>query len=127
MKIVLLCAGTMFALLAACKVAFVLGVPHAALILATLAMLPVAVSFYRLRLRYRLWYGCFELAVALGFFYFLLVNFFASGRPFEFELVTGRSLALFAAIYFMIRALENIRAGLKPEWVLTKRWDAIFV
>ena len=113
MKIIWLCVGAMFVLLAACKVAFVLGMPHAALIIGTLAMLPIAVTFYRMRLRNRLWYGGFELAVALGFFYFLVANFYENEKPFALDLVTGRMLTTFAAIYFMVRALENIGVGLQ--------------
>jgi hypothetical protein len=40
------------------------------------------------------------------------------------ELVTGRMLTLFAAIYFMVRALDNIGQGLGPTY--TERWKRFF-
>jgi phosphate/sulfate permease len=125
MKIIWLCVGAMFVLLAACKVAFVLGMSHVALTIGTLATLPVAVTFYRMRLQSRLWYGCFELAVSLGFFYFLVANFYENEKPFGLDLITGRILTIFAAIYFMVRALENIGVGLQGS-KYEKRWLAVF-
>jgi hypothetical protein len=55
MKIALLCALIMFVFIAAGEVLVSLGVPQLGLIMWTLAMVPIVVSFNRLRQRNRLW------------------------------------------------------------------------
>jgi hypothetical protein len=58
-----------------------IGWRHIALIIWSLAMLPIAFSFYRMCQRNRIWYGAFELTIALGFFYFLLVGMIDAAKP----------------------------------------------
>jgi hypothetical protein len=98
------------------------GWRHAALAAWTLSMLPIALSLYRMRHRSRLWYGSLELLIALTAFYFVLLGIIEVAKPMTMELVVGRVLIFFVAIYFMVRALDNIREGLGSR--LAGRWDS---
>jgi hypothetical protein len=101
------------------------GMPHFALFIWTLAILPFAASFYRLRRRNRIIYGASELLIAVGFFYFLLMGMAFDAKPVTFELITDRMLKFLIAIYFMVRALDNIGEGLK-ESPSHAKWEAFF-
>lgn len=97
------------------------GWRHAALAAWALSLLPIAFSLYRMRHRSRLWYGGLELLIALTAFYFILLGIIEAAKPMTMELVVGRMLIFFVAIYFMVRALDNIREGLGSS--LAGRWD----
>ena len=99
---------------------------HTALAIWTLAVLPLAAALYRLRRRNRVWYGGFELTIAVGFFYFLLVGIDSGWpKPMSLELILNRMLTFFAAIYFMVRALDNIGEGLAASKFKQRR-DTLF-
>jgi uncharacterized protein with PQ loop repeat len=120
----LVCFGALLLLAAMGELAQLAGSRPIALAIWTLAVLPVTISLYRMRRRERIWYGCLEMAVAFGFFYFLLVGF-DSEVPISAQLITNRTLIMFAAIYFMVRALDNIGEGL-PASKFKQHWEAIF-
>jgi|SRR5579862_5191113 len=103
---------------------YLAGWRHAALTAWALSMLPIAFSLYRMRHRSRLWYGALELLISLTAFYFVLLGIIEVAKPMTMELVVGRMLIFFVAIYFMVRALDNIRQGLGSP--LAGRWDSFF-
>ena len=125
MKIVLAGAIAMFALLGIGEWMVAAGAERVGLASWTAAMLCIAIIFYRMRQRNRLWYGGFELTVSLVAFYFGLTTFYESEAPATVQLILGRMLLMFAAIYVMVRALDNIGSGLeKTRWA--SRWNRIF-
>lgn len=63
-----------------------------------------------------------ELLIALTAFYFVLLGIIDVTKPMTMELVVGRTLIFFVAIYFMVRALDNFREGLNSP--LAARWDS---
>jgi hypothetical protein len=63
--------------------------------------------------------------VSLGFFYFVLINSYQDQKPETADLVVTRMLTVFAAIYFMIWAIENVGVGLQGS-KFEKRWDDLF-
>jgi hypothetical protein len=71
-----------------------------------------------MRHRSRLWYGGLELLIALAAFYFVLLGMVEVAKPMTIELVVGRMLIFFVAIYFMVRALEitSVRARVARHW-----------
>jgi hypothetical protein len=93
-----------------------------------IAMLPLAVSFYRMRRRHRVYYGVFELVAACALFYVTMQSIIHRGAaaPMSFETIATRSITFLALVYFMVRALDNIGEGLKryPTWEAW--WDKIF-
>lgn len=111
MKLQLSCGASMLALLAIGQLFKSAGDEHVAYALWTLAMIPIAFLFYRMRQRSKLIYGGFELVVAIGFFYFLVASFAESEKLMSDGLILSRMLTFFAAIYFMVRAIENIGTG----------------
>jgi hypothetical protein len=125
MKFVLTSAGLMFLLLIAGWAGLMFDYPRIGLAICTAAVLPVAANLYRLRCKDKFTYGIFELVVAVGFFYFLSVGFYEKpAEPMTVQLITGRVLTFFAAIYFMVRALDNIGQGLDPA--RAARWKQFF-
>lgn len=119
MRVVLVCALAMFALLALGAWLLVVGEDRTAFLSLTLAVLPIAIMFYRMRGRHRLVYGAFEFLISLGGFYFLLWKL-DSMDPF-----LARMLAMFVAIYFMVEALEDIGSGLTGTR-LEGSWKRLF-
>jgi hypothetical protein len=125
MKFIVTWILVMIALLAAAAIALYFGFTDTMFYLATLAILPIAGGFYRLRCKTKLAYGVFELIVAVGFFYFLALSIYRGPyEPLTFELLVSRTLTFFAAIYFMVRALDNIGQGLSGT--LGARWKHFF-
>jgi hypothetical protein len=89
-----------------------------------LSAVPLAVSFYRMRRKHRLWYGLLELAIACGLFYATMLGIIqTSSIPVQ---NVSRILTFMALLYFMVRALDNIGEGLKPGSTLAHRWERIF-
>jgi hypothetical protein len=115
----------MFVLLAVGAVADGLNAPTVALLIWTMALCIISGLLYRAREQSRVVYGALEFVVALiGFFYLLRSlhdNFHGAG---EAPIITRMGLML-AAIYVMVRALDNIGVGLKGT-KLEGRWKAIF-
>lgn len=98
-----------------------------ALLLWTLATVPVAIALYRTRGLNRLIYGLFEMLVALGVLYVWMLTVIKSpGAPLSLELIAPRILAIFVVIYFMVRALDNIGEGLKRGSRLYALWQKFF-
>jgi hypothetical protein len=91
----------------------------------TLAVFPFAVAFYRMRDVNRLIYGAFELLIALASLYVGIWRFASTPSPMSFDHVATVWLFLWVAIYFMVRALENIGVGLRGS-KYKMRWDAVF-
>lgn len=93
-----------------------------------LGMLPIAVSFYRLRRRQRLAYGLFELVASCAIFYATMLAIIHRGgaAPMSLETIATRSITFIALVYFMVRALDNIGEGLKPYPMWEARWDKVF-
>ena len=117
--------GAFIVVLGTGELADLAGLRHLALLVWTLAILPFAVSFYRLRRRNRLVYGVLELIIAIGFFYFLLVGMAFADKPMTLELLFSRMLTMFAGIYFMVRGLDSIGEGLKKSpW--QAKWERFF-
>src|SRR4051794_2511270 len=112
MKFVAISAAVMLGLLALATIALHFGYTDTMFFLATAAVLPIAANLYRLRCKNKLAYGVFELVVAIGFFYFLALGMYnAPYQPLTLEMLVSRMLTFFAAIYFMVRALDNIGQG----------------
>jgi hypothetical protein len=94
----------------------------------TLSMLPMGVLLYWLRCVHRLAYGMFEMIVSLGVLYFVLSSmvFTRPSTEMSLHLLTNRALTLFAVVYFMVRALDNIGEGLRPGTPMHARWSVLF-
>ena len=90
------------------------------------AAVPFAIAFYRLRGRNRLVYGAFELVIGFAALYVGLLNIMRSGQLISFERVATTMLVIFVALYFMVRALDNIGGGLKPGSKAEARWLVLF-
>jgi hypothetical protein len=90
----------------------------------SLAALPLATLFYSVRRKNRAIYGLVEMVAAVALLYFLFLHF----GPSELtpELITGRTVAIMAVVYVMVRALDNIGEGLLPGSSLEKRWTRLF-
>lgn len=115
----------MLALLAFASIALYFGHTDTTFFVATGAVLPIAASLYRLRCKNKVAYGSFELVVAIGFFYFLTLGIYKEAyQPLTLELLLSRMLTFFAAIYFMVRALDNIGQGLTGA--SSDRWKQLF-
>ncbi len=56
-------------------------------------------------------------------FYVGIISFYESNSPATFQLILTRMLLMFAAIYVMVRALDNI--GLEGS-SLEGRWNGMF-
>jgi hypothetical protein len=80
--------------------------------------------FYRMRSKTKLLYGILELLAAVGFFYFLLLGMQEKSVEKTIELIANRMLTIFAAVYFMVRAFDNIGQGLSGQNAI--RWKRIF-
>jgi hypothetical protein len=126
MKVPLICAFVMLAFIVLGQAAMYEKAPHLAIASWSLALLATGVSLYRLRLRNRLWYGSFELLVALAASYFVSLNLYQNAALLTEELILGRMLILFGAVYVMVGALNNIGEALPPAWRLTKIWKRLF-
>jgi hypothetical protein len=125
MKFIIISTALMSALLALASTALYFGYTDTTFVLATAAILPVAANLFRLRCRSKVAYGSFELLVAIGFFYFLALGMYKEAyQPLSVELLVSRMLTFFAAIYFMVRALDNIGQGLTGA--RSARWKRLF-
>jgi hypothetical protein len=92
----------------------------------SLAVIPFAISFYRMRSVNRTIYGGFELVIAFLSLYVGIWKFVSTPYPMSFELLATICLFLWVAVYFMVRALDNIGQELNPNWAVTKRWHIFF-
>lgn len=93
-----------------------------------LSTLPIACLLYWLRRSHRLYYGAFELLVAVGVLYFLLLGMVLGdqSKALSAALLVNRILTIFAVTYFMVRAIDNIGEGITQRTPLEARWNAIF-
>jgi hypothetical protein len=101
------------------------GAHNVALALWTLSLLVMSAMLYRLREMWRAWYGGMEFGVALVGFFLVLKSFYENLHGMADESILTRMAILFAAVYVMIRALDNIGTGLKGT-KFEGRWKAIF-
>jgi hypothetical protein len=101
------------------------GMSLAGVIAATLAIFSIAVLLYRLRERKRLFYGLLELAVSIVGGFLVLQSFASNSHRIAEEPLITRMALLFAAIYVMIRALDNIGTGLKGS-PAGEVWESAF-
>jgi hypothetical protein len=90
----------------------------------SMAVIPFAISFYRMRSLNRTIYGAFEPLIAFLSLYVGIWKFASTSYPSSFEHLATISLFLWVAIYFMVRALDNIGQGLDP--VRRVRWQQFF-
>jgi hypothetical protein len=126
MKVVVICALAMLVFIGQGQAAMYADSPHLAIVLWSFALLAIGFSFYRLRMRSRLWYGGFELLFAIVGSYFVFLNLYQNAGALTAEIVFSRMAVLFAAVYVMISALGNIGDGLHPTWRFTKIWNRLF-
>lgn len=126
MKVVATIASAMITLIVFGQAAMNWGAPHLAIILWCLSLVAIGLLFYRVRIRSRLCYGIFELLVAMIASYFVLLNLYSHAEAFTFELIASRMMILFAAVYVIVRALDNIGQDLSRNWRFTKAWKALF-
>jgi hypothetical protein len=91
----------------------------------SLAATPFAVSFYRMRNINRVIYGGFESLIGFASLYVGIWKFVRAAYPMSFESLVTVSLLLWIAIYFMVRALDNIGVGLQGS-KYEKRWQEFF-
>jgi hypothetical protein len=127
MKVVIICALLMLAFIGLGQAAVYKAAPHLAIASWSLALLTLGVLFYRLRIRNRLWYGGFELIVALAASYFILLNLYQHAPGLTAEIVVSRMIILFAAVYVIVRALTNIGETLPSAGRFTKIWNRLFL
>jgi hypothetical protein len=103
----------------------IVGQSTAGVVVATFAVFSTAVLLYRLREKKRLFYGVLELVVSVISGFLVLQTFATNAHGVADQPLITRMALLFASVYVMIRALDNIGAGLKGtksgEW-----WDAVF-
>ena len=126
MKVVIVCALAMLAFIGLGQAAVYKAAPHLAIALWSLALLALGVLFYRLRMRNRLWYGSFELLVALVASYFILLNLYQHAPRLTAEILVSRMIILSAAVYVIVRALTNIGEALPSAGRFTKIWSRLF-
>lgn len=126
MRFIFICMLVMFAFIGLGQAAMSGGAPHIAIGLWCFAMLAIGLLFYRLRLRSRLWYGGFELLIALAASYFVLLNLYQHAAGLAVQTLIGRIIILFAAVYVMVRALDNVGQALRPHWRVTEKWQRLF-
>jgi hypothetical protein len=79
---------------------------------------------YRLRERHRVWYGCLESLVALAGVVYLLKGLAENLHDMADAPLVARMAVIFAAVYVMVRALDNIGSELKDSKV-AGRWNWI--
>jgi hypothetical protein len=112
----------LIALTGFCSIA---GQSTASVITATFAVFSIAVLLYRLREKGRFFYGLLELAVSIIGGFLVLQSFAMNSHGVADQPLITRMALLFASVYVMIRALDNIGTGLKGtqagEW-----WDSAF-
>jgi hypothetical protein len=98
------------------------GMSLAGVITATVAVFSIAVLLYRLREKKRLFYGLLELGVSIISGFLVLQTFASNSHGIAEQPLITRMALLFASVYVMIRALDNIGTGLRGteagEW-----WD----
>jgi hypothetical protein len=116
----------MLAFLALGQCAMYEQAPDLAIVLWGVALLAIGVLLYRLRLRNRLWYGGFELLVTFVASYFVLLNLYEQATSLTMEIIVSRIIILFAAVYVMIGALDNIGEALPPTGRFTKMCNNLF-
>lgn len=101
------------------------GQSAAGVVVATFAVFSIAVLLYRLREKRRLFYGVLELVVAIISGFLVLQSFAQNSHGVADQPLITRMALLLASVYVMIRALDNIGAGLKDteagQW-----WDSAF-
>lgn len=125
MRFVVIAAAVMFTLLFVAAVMLSFGLRGAAVVAGTLAAVPIAAMLYRLRCNNKTAYGIFELIIATGFLYYLTLGMLEKAPDvMTVELITNRMLTLFAAVYFIVRALDNIGQGLSGT--RGERWKRFF-
>ena len=100
--------------------------PTIAIAVWSVSLVAVSVMLYRLREQYRAWYGALEFVIALAGFSIVLKGLHENYRGSADAPLLARIGFLFAAIYVMVRALDNIGAGLKKGSKLQAKWNAIF-
>ncbi|QQO23859.1 hypothetical protein JJB98_30275 [Bradyrhizobium diazoefficiens] len=114
-----------FALIALTGFCLITGQSTAGVIVATFAVFSIALMLYRLREKWRLFYGLLELGVSIIGGFLVLQSFASNSHGIADQPLITRMALLFASVYVMIRALDNISAGLKGseagEW-----WDSAF-
>lgn len=101
------------------------GALYVTLIFWALSAVPLAVSFYRLRRRNRLFYGVVEMIAACVIAYVTMLGIVHGNTngP-KHEVFVG--ITLVALIYFMVRALDNIGEGIPKGSKCAQRWETVF-
>lgn len=99
---------------------------HFAIILWSLSTVPIALSLYWLRRRYRLAYGVFELMIAVGFVYAATLSIIFEKSDNAALLIVARWFAYMAGVYFIVRALDNIGEGFKRGSRFDRKWSRLF-
>jgi hypothetical protein len=90
----------------------------------SLSALPIAALFYSVRRKNRLVYGLVEVVAATAALFFLFLRFGSSELTVEF--IAGRTVAILAVVYVMVRALDNIGEGLPPGSLAEGYWTRLF-
>jgi len=99
--------------------------PNTALLVWTAALVAVSIMLYRLREQNRAWYGALEFVIAAASFFMLLKGLHDNYRGAADAPIIVRMGFLFAAIYVMVRAFDNIGAGFKGTKT-EGRWNSFF-
>ena len=97
----------------------------------TASLVFAGVALYQLRRAFRLYYGLIEIAVGVLLLYLtvkilLYGHSQLSGYFSDNERKLSVSLQIGAALYVLVRGLDNICAGLRPGSWTRKCWDRIF-
>ena len=98
---------------------------YVTLIFWALSAVPLAVSFYRLRRRNRLFYGIVEMIAACVIAYVTMLGIVHRNTNGP-EHVVFVGITLVALIYFMVRALDNIGEGIPKGSKWAQRWETVF-
>ena len=97
----------------------------------TTGLASVSVALYMMRRRARLIYGILETLVGLGAIFAAVINIIRLLDTQAEDLFIGQNkvvgaFLLAAAIYIVVRGLDNIGEGLPPDSKASRIWTAIF-
>lgn len=90
----------------------------------SLSAVPIATLLYSVRRKNRLVYGLVEMAAAIAALFFLFLRF--DPGELTVESVAGRTVAILAVVYVMVRSLDNIGEGLQPDSSMENYWIRLF-
>jgi hypothetical protein len=126
MKQVSFWVAVMFGLLALGKLVELSGAPFVGLIIWTLAIIWISTGFYRVRETSRLICGTAELMFGTIGVFLVLFSFYKNSQGVSDGPLIVRVALMLAAVYVVVRSLDNIGVGLKGT-PLEGRWRKLLM